>query len=86
MTKVQLSLTDQEAAILTSYGSRFGYNLSKTIRFVISKASEEFLKESAIPVYKMSRKTEEVALEALKDHEGGKTHKINDVDEFLNGL
>jgi hypothetical protein len=86
MTKVQLSLTNQEAAILTSYGSQFGYNLSKTIRFVISKASEEFLKESPIPVYQMSERAEKEGLEALNEYKKGKTTEIKDVDKFFNSL
>jgi len=86
MTKVQLSLTDQEAAILTDYGSLFGYNLSKTIRFVISKASEKFLKESVISVYGMSEETERKGLIALKEHRAGKTTKVEDVDSFFNKL
>ncbi len=86
MTKVQLSLTDQETAILTSYGSRFGYNLPKTIRYVISKASEEFLKEGAIPTYAIGDKTERVVIQALEDHKKGKTCQIEDIDEFLDSL
>jgi len=86
MTKVQLSLTNQEATILSNYGSQFGYNLSKTIRFVISKASEKLLKEGIIPVYKMSKKTEEKGLKALKKHRAGKTVAVQDTKEFFNTL
>ncbi|MBU0978267.1 MAG: hypothetical protein ABIJ33_02190 [Patescibacteria group bacterium] len=85
MTKVQLSLTDQEATILSDYGSQFGYNLPKTIRFVISKTTEQVLKE-AIPTFAMSHQTEKVALGALEDYKQGKTHKIEDVDKFLRSL
>ena len=86
MTKVQLSLTDQEAAILSSYGSKFGYNLPKTIRFVISKASEDFLKEGTTPIYEMSKKTEEKGLEALKEYGAGKTVEVKDAEEFFSKL
>ena len=41
MTKVQLSLTDQEAAILAGYGEQFGYSLAKVAKFFISKAMEK---------------------------------------------
>ena len=51
MTKVQLTLTTQEATLLKNYGSQFGYNLPKTIRFFISKASEEILKNE-VPTFK----------------------------------
>ncbi|MBU1088529.1 hypothetical protein KKC08_05485 [Patescibacteria group bacterium] len=86
MTKVQLSLTNQEAAILNSYGSELGYNLSKTIRFLISKAAEKFLQKGTIPVYKMSQKTEKKGLQALKEYKTGKTIKIDDVDNFFSQL
>jgi hypothetical protein len=85
MTKVQLSLTTQEATLLENYGSQFGYNLPKTIRFFISKASEEILKNE-VPTFKMSKKTEENCLKALEEHRLGKTHEMDDVDEFFNSL
>jgi len=85
MTKVQLSLTSQEATILGNYGSQFGYNLSKTIRFFISKASEEILKGET-PTFAMSRKTEDKGLKALEEHRSGKTTKIDDVKNFFNSL
>ena len=43
MTKVQLSLTQEEAAILSGYGNQFGYSLPKTIKFLISKATENVI-------------------------------------------
>ena len=85
MTKVQLSLTDQEAILLENYGSQLVYNLPKTIRFFISKASEEILKEK-IPVFTMSKKTEENGLKALEEYRLGKTHEMKDVDEFFDSL
>ena len=86
MTKVQLALTDQEAAILNSYGSQFGYNLAKTIRFVISKATESFLQQGTIPTYEMSPQTEARGLKALKEHQAGKTIKVDDIGSFFNRL
>ncbi len=86
MTKVQLSLTDQEAAILSSYGSQFGYNLPKTIRFVIGKASENFLREGTVPIYQMSKVTEEKGLEALEEYKTGKTIEIKDAKKFFSTL
>jgi hypothetical protein len=78
MTKVQLSLTTQEATLLKNYGSQFGYNLPKTIRFFISKASEEILKNE-VPTFKMSKKTEENGLKALEEHRLGKNHESNEI-------
>ena len=83
MTKVQLSLTDNETAILRSYGSQFGYNLPKTIRFLISKAAEKAIIGGTIPEFPMSEKTEKLGLEALKEHRAGKSTKIDDVSDFF---
>ncbi|MEA3354860.1 MAG: hypothetical protein U9Q63_00020 [Patescibacteria group bacterium] len=86
MTKVQLALTDQETTILNNYGSQFGYNLSKTIRFLISKAAESFLMQKTLPIFKMSPQTEAIGLKALKDHRAGKTTEIKDIDSFFDKL
>ena len=44
MTKVQLTLTDQEAALLAGYGNQLGYNLPKVAKFIIRKAAEKILR------------------------------------------
>lgn len=85
MTKVQLSLISQEATLLENYGAQFGYNLPKTIRFFISKASEKILK-NGIPIFVMSKRIEENGLKALEEHCLGKTHEMNDADEFFDSL
>lgn len=85
MTKVQLSLTTQEATILGNYGSQFGYNLPKTIRYFITKASEEILRDE-IPTFKMSKKTEENGLKALEEHRLGQTTQVDDVESFFSSL
>ena len=86
MNKVQLSLTDEESAILEEYGNQFGYSLPKTLRFIISKAAEKFIEEGTIPVFEMSEKTEKAGLEALKEYRAGKTIAVNDSDEFFDNL
>ena len=86
MIKVQLSLTDEEAAILSGYGEQFGYNLPKVIRYIISKATEKALQEKTIPVYKMSEETEKKGLQALKEHTEGKTCIVNNINEYFESL
>ena len=86
MTKVQLSLTDEEAAILSGYGEQFGYNLPKVIRFIISKAAENAIQGRTIPVYPMSESTEKTGLQALKEHESGKTTRLENIDEYFDNL
>lgn len=86
MTKVQLTLTNQEAALLAGYGSQLGYSVPKTAKFFIRKAAEKILNQGVVPVYKMSKETEQVALEALKEYHQGKTTEIKDIDDFLDNL
>jgi len=86
MTKVQLSLTDEEAALLSGYGAQFGYNLPKIIRYIISKAAERALREKTIPVYSMSEETEKKGSQALVEHNEGKTSKIDNIDEYFDSL
>ncbi len=86
MTKVQLSLTDKEAAILAGYGERFGYSLPKVIRFIISKAAESALQEKAVPVYPMSEATEKRGIMALQESESGKTKSVTDTDTYFDSL
>lgn len=86
MNKVQLSLTSEEAAIIEHYGSQFGYSLPKTLRFIISKAAESFLKEGAVPVFEMSKKTELAGQQAVKEFRAGKTLAISDIDEYFDNL
>jgi len=86
MTKVQLSLTDEEAAILSGYGEQFGYNLPKVIRYIISKAAENALRDRIIPLYSMSKETEKRGLRALKEHQEGKTIKVESIDEYFDNI
>ncbi|MFC1710370.1 hypothetical protein ACFL0F_01780 [Patescibacteria group bacterium] len=86
MTKLQLTLTDKEAAVLKSYGSQFGYSLSKTVRFLISKATEKAIVGGTIPEFPMSESTEASGIEALKEHRAGKTTKVDDVSDYFTKL
>jgi hypothetical protein len=86
MTKVQLSLTQEEAAILTGYGSQLGYSLPKTIKYMISKAAESVMQSGSLPEYKMSEAQEKKGFEALHEHRAGKTTDVSDPDLFFKSL
>lgn len=86
MTKVQLTLTDQEAALLEGYGSQLGYNVPKTAKFFIKKAAEKILNQGIIPVYEMSEETEQKGLAALEEHKAGNTTKVTDAKKFFEEL
>ena len=86
MTKVQLTLTDQEAALLAGYGSQLGYNVPKTAKFFIRKAAEQILNQGITPVYEMSKETEQKGLAALKEYQAGKTTRVTDAKTFFEEL
>jgi len=86
MTKLQLSLTDQEVALLEGFGSQFGYSLPKTVRFVISKASEQILQEGILPIYEMSKKTERKGLLAVEEYRAGRTTEVSVANDFFDSL
>ena len=86
MTKVQLTLTNEEAALLAAYGSQLGYNVPKTAKFFIRKAAEKILNQGITPVYEMSEKTEQKGLVALEEHKAGKTTKVTDAKKFFEEL
>ncbi len=86
MNKVQLSLTNEEVAILSSFGSQFGYSLPKTIRFVISRSVEEFVDKGLVPEFPMSEATEKIGQLALAEHQSGLTKKIDSISDFMNQL
>lgn len=86
MTKLQLTLTPQETAILHGYGDQFGYSLPKTVKLIISQAVEKFFKEGTTPTFKMSKKTEQAGLQALEEFRSGKTEVIENIDEYFDNL
>jgi hypothetical protein len=86
MAKLQLTLTDNEADILSNYGSQFGYNLSKTVRFLISKATERIIAQRTIPEFPLSEENEKIGLEAFKEHRAGKSIKVDDISSFFSRL
>lgn len=86
MVKVQLTLTDQEAALLAGYGSQLGYSVPKTAKFFIKKAAEKILIQGIVPVYEMSEETEQKGLAALEEHQAGKTVQVSDAKNFFEEL
>lgn len=86
MVKLQLSLTDQEASLLASYGSLFGYNVTKTAKFILSKTVDQILREGLIPTYPLDDELEKEGLKELKEYKAGKTTKIDDVEKFFDSL
>ena len=77
MTKVQLTLTDQEVQAISSIGSKYGYNLPKTLKFIVGREAARYIDDSGLPTYEMSKKNESRAIKTLREHHAGKTVKLN---------
>lgn len=81
MTKLQITLTNEEADLLSAKAAQFGYKLTRFVKFLISKEAAEIANQNS-PVFKMSEKSEKVALRALKEHKKGKTKEIASFKEL----
>jgi hypothetical protein len=86
MTKVQLTLTKQEASILSNYGKQFGYALPKTMKFILRKAMEKFYYSQVVPEYKLPKDLEERGLQALEADRKGETVEVDNFADFFGQL
>lgn len=85
MTKIQLTLTDQEADILGAKAAQLGYNITRFIKYLITKEAVGTLDpEDNLPTFKMSKRLEEIGLKALADHRAGKTHVVKNIEDLGN--
>lgn len=81
MTKLQLSLTDQEAIIFTHQASLLGYDLTRFVKYQLTRLAEQFLSE--ITSVKMSKKTENMVLRAQNDYQKGTLKTADSLDEIF---
>ena len=81
-TQVKITLPDKLYLHLKSKAEKFGLNLASYIRHLVIND----VKDVDIPVFKMSEKTEKRGLQALKEHEEGKTTKVDNIDEYFDNL
>jgi uncharacterized protein (DUF1778 family) len=82
MQKVQLTLTTQEADLISARAAQLGYNLTKYIKFLISKAAADVFEEDRIPEFRMSKSARRVAIKAKKAYKDGKTLEIKSFSEL----
>jgi antitoxin component of RelBE/YafQ-DinJ toxin-antitoxin module len=80
--QIKITLPVELQQFAQSKASKFGLSLSTYIKHLVL----EDVKDMEVPTFPMSQKTEQTALQALKEHEEKKTHIINNVDEFLDTL
>ena len=77
--QVKITLPAQLQQFVQRKADIYGLTVSTYIKHLVI----DDVKDADMPIFPMSEKTERVALQALKDHQQGKTHEIADVDEFL---
>ena len=80
MHKVQLTLTPEELHILMMRASSLGYNVTKYIKFLISREAHSFIDK--VPVYTLSGKMEQLAKKAMTEHKQGKSRELNEIDDL----
>ena len=80
--QVKLTLSPQLRMIAQNKADVFGMPLSSYIKHLILVD----VKDSEIPVYRMSEKTEKKGLKALKAHRARKTILVEDIDKFFDSL
>lgn len=81
-TQIKVTLPEELYFHLKSKADKFGLNLASYVRHLVIND----VKDSDIPVFKMSQKTEDVALKALDDYTHGKTNRMDTIDSYLESI
>jgi antitoxin component of RelBE/YafQ-DinJ toxin-antitoxin module len=80
--QIKITLPLQLQEFVQSKADKFGLSVATYIRHLVL----DDVKDMDMPVFKMSEKTEKNVLKALKEHTQGKTHQIDDIEEFVADL
>ena len=78
-TQVKVTLSNELYLHLKSKAEKFGLNLAAYIRHLVIND----VKDVDIPIFKMSTKTEKIALKALNDFRNNKTRAVDNIDKYL---
>ncbi len=84
MTKLQISLTDQEAEILSIRAMSLGYSLTRFVKFLLGREALEF--DQSIPAYPLSKKALNNIKQAMAEFKADKVfeaHSIEELDEII---
>ncbi len=81
-TQVKVTLPQELYLYAKSKSEKFGLGVAAYIRHLVIND----VKDIDIPTFKMSKKQEKIGLQALKDHEAGKTTSVDDVDAYFDNL
>ena len=71
MTKLQITLTDQETQLLSMRAAVLGYDVTKYAKFVLAKDAVEEI--TSIPTFAATSKMNLLLKKALKDDNDGKS-------------
>jgi len=73
MTKLQISLTDQENELLALKAQGLGYDVTRYAKFVLAREAESAL--NIIPVLKASKTMDNLIENAIREDTAGKTQE-----------
>lgn len=74
MTKLQITLTDQETQLLEARASLLGYDVTKYAKFVLAKEAVEQV--TSVPTFVATSKMNLLLKKALKDDKRGKSIEL----------
>ena len=80
MHKVQFTISEEEARLLSAKAERLGYSLTKYIKLLIGK--EALSQVEHFPTYPLSKEGIEKIKRAHEEYDAGKTYMLNDIDDL----
>lgn len=80
--KVQITLTPQEVSALSFKGKTLGYNVTKYIKYIITKEAFDAIED--FPEIAMGPILEKKTIKAINEHNKGNSKKINSLDDLDN--
>ena len=81
-TQIKITLPQNLYLHLKSKAEKFDLGLATYIKHLVIND----VKDVDIPIFKMSKKRERIALQALQDHKAGKTKEIKNIDQYFDSL
>jgi len=71
MVKLQITLTDEEAGLLSKKAQGLGYGVAKYAKFILAKEAQDSLQ--SVPVYKATPRAQKLVSQAIKENRVGLT-------------
>lgn len=80
MTKIQITITEQESQLLAQKATLLGYDVTKYVKFLISKEALATAHET--PIFQMSDSGKKQYDQATLEHKVGKSLLLKDIDDL----